>query len=69
MRDNSAGTRASEGGGEGAPDTRAEIPVQTIVQGGADIHLQPMESFLFLQEVKKPKTTQELYKGHNFPVG
>lgn len=53
MRDNSAGTRDSEGGREGAPDTRAEIPVQTIVQGGADIHLQPVESFLFHSRSEK----------------
>lgn len=61
MWDNPA--RASEGGGEGAPGTRIEIALQTIVQGGADMHGQPVQSdvfpFLFLQEVKKttkPKT-------------
>ncbi|KAK4821754.1 hypothetical protein QYF61_000815 [Mycteria americana] len=58
-RNNSAGTKVSEeGGGGGAPDTRAEIPLQPLVKtmvrqavplqpmevhGGADIHLQPME--------------------------
>ncbi|GAB0209312.1 AN1-type zinc finger protein 5-like [Grus japonensis] len=49
---------SEEGGGEGNPGTRAEIPLQSVektmvrqavplqpmeVNGGADIHLQPME--------------------------
>ncbi|GAB0181460.1 acid sphingomyelinase-like phosphodiesterase 3b [Grus japonensis] len=58
-RNNSADTKVSaEGGGGGAPDARAEIPLQpmekTMVRqavplqpmedvGGADIHVQPME--------------------------
>ena len=58
-RNNSADTKVSEeGGGGGAPGTRAEIPLQPLVKtmvmqvvplqpmevhGGADIHLQPME--------------------------
>lgn len=70
MWDNPA--RASEGGGEGAPGTRIEIALQTIVQGGADMHGQPVQSdvfpFLFLQEVKKKRKTQDPYKDHNFPV-
>lgn len=74
MWDNLVDTRASEGGDKGAAGTRTEIPLQTIVQGGAD-HLQPVQSdvfpFLVHQEVKKKKSkaTQELYQGHNFPVG
>ncbi|KAK4819386.1 hypothetical protein QYF61_003657 [Mycteria americana] len=59
MRNNSADTKVSEEGeGGGAPGTRAEIPLQPLVQtmvrqavplqpmevhGGADIHLQTME--------------------------
>ena len=58
-RNNSADTKVSEeGGGGGAPGTRAEIPLQPMVKtmvrqavplqpmevnGGADIHLQPVE--------------------------
>ena len=58
-RNSSAGTKVSaEGGGGGAPGTRAEIPLQplmktmvrqavtlqpTEVNSGADMHLQPME--------------------------
>ena len=58
-RNNSAGTEVSEEvGGGGAPGTRAEIPVRRVektmvrqavplqpmeVNGGADIHLQPVE--------------------------
>ena len=58
-RNNSADTQVSEaGGGGGGPGTRAEIPLQPVVQpmvrqavplqpmdvnGGADLHLQPRE--------------------------
>jgi len=57
-RNNSADTKVSEGGGGGAPGTRAEIPPQPVmktmvrqamplqpmvVHGGANIHLQPVE--------------------------
>ena len=58
-RNNSADTKVSEeGGGGGAPGAGAEIPLQPVgktmvrqvvplhpmeVNGGADIHLQPME--------------------------
>ena len=58
-RNNSADTKVSEeGGGGGAPGATAEIPLQPVVKtmvrqavplqpmevnGGADIHLQPME--------------------------
>ena len=58
-RNNSADTKVSEeGGGGGAPETGAEIPLQPVgktmvrqavplhpmeVNGGADIHLQPVE--------------------------
>ena len=58
-RNNSVETKVSEEGGRGgAPDTRAEIPLQPVVKtmvrqavplqprevhGGADIHLQPGE--------------------------
>ena len=58
-RKDSADTKVSEeGGGGGAPGTRAEIPLQPVVKtmvrqavplqpmevnGGADIHLQPEE--------------------------
>ena len=58
-RSNSADTKVSEeGGAGGAPGTRAEIPLQPLVQpmvrqavplqptevnGGADLHLQPGE--------------------------
>ena len=58
-RNNSADTKVrEEGGGGGAPGTRAEIPLQPVgktmvrqavplqpmeVNGGADIHLQPVE--------------------------
>ena len=58
-RNNSADTKVSEeGGGGGAPGTRAEIPLQPVVKtmvrqavplqpmevnSGADIHLQPVE--------------------------
>ena len=58
-RNNSADTEVGEeGGGGGAPGTRAEIPLQPMVKptvkqavplqamevnGGADIHLQPVE--------------------------
>ena len=58
-RNNSADTKVSEeGGGGGAPGTRAEIPLQPVVKtmvrqavplqpmevhDGADIHLQPVE--------------------------
>ncbi|GAB0180080.1 epimerase family protein SDR39U1 [Grus japonensis] len=58
-RNNSADTQVTEeGGGGGAPGTRADIPLQPMektmvrqavplqpmeVHGGADIHLQPME--------------------------
>ncbi|KAK4833071.1 hypothetical protein QYF61_027733, partial [Mycteria americana] len=57
---NDGDTKASEeGGGGGAPGTRAEIPLQPVlktmvrqavslqpmeVNGGADIHLQPVEN-------------------------
>jgi len=35
---------SEEGGGRGAPGTRAEVPLQPMeVHGGADLHLQPME--------------------------
>ena len=42
---NSADTKVrEEGGGGGAPGARAEIPLQPMeVNGGADIHLQPVE--------------------------
>jgi len=51
-------TKASEGGGGGAPGTRAEVPLQPMMKttvrqfvplkpmeghGGVDIHLQPVE--------------------------
>ena len=58
-RNNSADTKVrEEGGGGGAPGARAEIPLQSVVKtmarqpvplqpmevnGGADIHLQPMK--------------------------
>ena len=58
-RNNSADTKVrEEGGGGGAPGTGAEIPLQPMVKtmarqavflqpmeinGGADIHLQPVE--------------------------
>ena len=58
-KNNSADTKISEeGGGGGAPGARAEIPLQPMVKtmvrqavplqpmevnGGADIHLQPVE--------------------------
>ena len=58
-RNNSADTKVSEeGGGGGAPGAGAEIPLQPVVKtmvrqavplqpmevnGGADIHLRPME--------------------------
>ncbi|GAB0210172.1 hypothetical protein GRJ2_003483000 [Grus japonensis] len=57
-RNNSADTKGSGGGGGGVPGTRAEIPLQPVektivrqavplqpmeVNGGADIHLQPLE--------------------------
>jgi len=57
-RNNSAETKVSEGGGGGAPGTRAEVPLQPVektmvrqavylqpveAHGGADIHLQPVE--------------------------
>ena len=55
-RNNSADTKVSEeGGGGGAPGAGAEIPLQPVVRGqavslqpmevngGADIHLQPVE--------------------------
>ncbi|PKU42521.1 protein pxr1-like [Limosa lapponica baueri] len=44
-RNNSTDTNISEeGGGGGVPGTRAEIPLQPVrVNGGADIHLQPVE--------------------------
>lgn len=62
MWDNPVDTRASEGGGKGAPGTRTEIPLWTIVQGGAD-HLQPVLSdvfpFLVLQEVKKKQNAKQ----------
>ncbi|GAB0207995.1 acid sphingomyelinase-like phosphodiesterase 3b [Grus japonensis] len=57
-RNNSADTKVSEGGGGGTPGTGAEIPLQQMVKtmvrqavplqpmeinGGADIHLRPVE--------------------------
>ena len=58
-RNNSADTKVSEEGGEGAPGAGAEIPLQPMVgktmvrqavslqpgevHGGADLHLQPVE--------------------------
>ena len=58
-RNHSAGTKVrEEGGGGGAPGARAEIPLQPMVKtmvrqvvplqpmevnGGADVHLQPVE--------------------------
>lgn len=67
MQDNPADTTASEGGEEGAAGTRAEIPLQTIVQGGADIHLQPMHSDVFSLPVpsrseKNPKQLKNYIK-------
>ena len=69
-RNNSADTKVSEeGGGGGAPGTRAEIPLQPLVKtmvrqavslqpmevhGGADIHLQPVEDPT-LQQVDVPE--------------
>ncbi|GAB0183221.1 hypothetical protein GRJ2_000787400 [Grus japonensis] len=70
-RNNSADTKVSEeGGGQGGPGTRAEIPLQepierTLVRqavplqpmevhGGADIHLQPMEDPT-LEQVEAPE--------------
>ncbi|GAB0182848.1 AN1-type zinc finger protein 5-like [Grus japonensis] len=68
-RNNSADTKVSdEGGGGGAPGTRAEIPLQTMVKtivkqdvslsstevhGGADIHLRPVEDPM-LEQVDMP---------------
>lgn len=45
-RNNYTDTKASKGGGEGAPDITPKILVQPVVQhkevhGGTDIHLQP----------------------------
>ncbi|GAB0183808.1 AN1-type zinc finger protein 5-like [Grus japonensis] len=69
-RNNSADTQVSEeGGGGGAPGTGAEIPLQPLektmvrqavplqpvdVDGGADIHLQPMEDPT-LEQVDAPE--------------
>ncbi|PKU35454.1 dtw domain-containing protein 2 [Limosa lapponica baueri] len=69
-RSNSADIEVSEeGGGGGAPGTRAEIPLQPVattmvwqvvplkpivVNGGADIHLQPVEDPT-LEQVDAPK--------------
>ena len=69
-RNNDADTKVSEeGGGEAAPDTRAEIPLQPVVKtmvtqavplqplevnGGADLHLQPREDPM-PEEVDTPK--------------
>jgi len=58
-RNNPADTKVSGGGGEGAPNAGAEIPLQPVektmvrqsvplqpmeVHSGADIHLQPVEN-------------------------
>ncbi|GAB0187542.1 epimerase family protein SDR39U1 [Grus japonensis] len=64
-RNNSADTKVSaEGGGGGAPGTRTKIPLQPMektmvrqavplqpmeVDGGADIHLQPVEDLTLQQ--------------------
>ena len=59
--DNSEDNKVSEGGGGCAPDTEAEVALQLVeqtmvrqavpqqpteAQGGADIHLQPMEELM-----------------------
>ncbi|GAB0184620.1 hypothetical protein GRJ2_000927300 [Grus japonensis] len=69
-RNNSADTKVSvDGGGGGAPGARAEIPLQPMektmvrqtvplqpmeVNGGADIHLQPVENPT-LEQVETPE--------------
>ncbi|GAB0209030.1 AN1-type zinc finger protein 5-like [Grus japonensis] len=60
---------SEEGGGGGAPDTRAEIPLQPVVKtmvkqavplqpmeddGGADIHLHPVEDPM-MEQVDAPE--------------